>query len=233
MSADFLQKIFRTLGDPTRVRLLLLLEREELAVQELMEVVGMAQSGVSRHLGILREAGLVRDRRDGTYALYRFQDPEDEAWRDAWALARRAVEGDAATERDRTALARVLAARAARGHGFFDVVGGEWDALRKVWGDDQLRSRAITQLVPRGLRVADVGAGTGVLALELARLGCSVVAVDSSKSKKTRIIMIKNWAFFVMPELDPLLSLNSIIRIIRVSASTMEEFATFGWPNNP
>ena len=64
MSADELQRIFKTLSDPTRVRLLSLLEREELAVQELMEVLGMAQSRVSRHLAILREAGLVRDRRD-------------------------------------------------------------------------------------------------------------------------------------------------------------------------
>ena len=81
MSAEFLQKIFRTLGDPTRVRIGLLLEQEELAVQELMDVLGMAQSRVSRHLGILREAALVRDRRDGTFALYRFLPPEDEAWR--------------------------------------------------------------------------------------------------------------------------------------------------------
>ena len=71
MSAESLQKVFKVLGDPTRVRILTLLEREELAVQELMEVLGMAQSRVSRHLGILREAGLLSDRRDGTFVLYR------------------------------------------------------------------------------------------------------------------------------------------------------------------
>ncbi len=180
MSAEFLQKIFRTLGDPTRVRILLLLEREELAVQELMDVLGMAQSRVSRHLGILREAALVRDRRDGTFALYRFVAPDEDAWRDAWALARRAVAGDPAPEKDQIALARVLAARGNRGHSFFDAVGGEWDALRKVWGDELLRARALTHLVPPGLVVADVGTGTGVLALELAGLGCRVIAVDSS-----------------------------------------------------
>ena len=182
MSADFLQKIFRTLGDPTRVRILRLLEHEELAVQELMEVLGMAQSRVSRHLGILREAQLVRDRRDGTYALYRFVAPEDEAWRDAWALARRAVGDDRASERDRVALARVLAARDGRDRSFFDSVGAEWDALRKVWGDESLRARALTHLVPPGLTVADVGTGTGILALELADLGCRVIAIDSSRA---------------------------------------------------
>ena len=55
-----LQKVFKTLSDPTRVRILALLEREELAVQELMDVLGMAQSRVSRHLAILREANLLR-----------------------------------------------------------------------------------------------------------------------------------------------------------------------------
>ena len=108
MSTDLLQKIFRTLGDPTRVRILALLEREELAVHELMEALGMAQSRVSRHLGILREAGLLRDRREGTYALYRFERPAEGPWADAWALARRGLEADALAERDRLALARVL-----------------------------------------------------------------------------------------------------------------------------
>ena len=69
LSTDLLQKIFRTLGDPTRVRILALLEREELAVHELMEALGMAQSRVSRHLGILREAGLLRDRREARPAM--------------------------------------------------------------------------------------------------------------------------------------------------------------------
>ena len=75
MSADTLQKVFKTFSDPTRVRILALLEREELAVQELMDVLGMAQSRVSRHLAILRDAGLVQDRRDGTYVFYRFVAP--------------------------------------------------------------------------------------------------------------------------------------------------------------
>jgi DNA-binding transcriptional ArsR family regulator len=70
--ADELQKVFKTLSDPTRVRILRLLESEPLVVQELMEVLGMAQSRVSRHLAILREVGLLDDRRDGTFVSYRF-----------------------------------------------------------------------------------------------------------------------------------------------------------------
>jgi ArsR family transcriptional regulator len=180
MSAAALQRVFKTLSDPTRVRLLALLETEELAVQELMQVLGMAQSRVSRHLAILREAGLIRDRRDGTYVFYRFALPEEGPWREAWALVRRGLTGDATASRDATALAQALEARAARARSFFDAVGPEWDALRKVFDDDALRARALARLVPRGLRVVDIGTGTGILALELARLGLDVVAIDHS-----------------------------------------------------
>jgi ArsR family transcriptional regulator len=169
MGTEALQKVFKTLADPTRIRILSLLEREELAVQELMEVLGMAQSRVSRHLGILREAGLLQDRRDGTFVLYRFIPPQHGHWREAWKLVSGSLEDDATTDRDLAALAGVVEARACRSRSFFDSVGPEWDALRKVWSDDLLRARALARLIPTGLRVADIGTGTGVLALELAR----------------------------------------------------------------
>ena len=178
MSTDALQKVFKTLSDSTRVRILALLEREELAVQELMDVLGMAQSRVSRHLGILREAGLLRDRREGTYVFYRFAPPREGAWRDAWELARRELANDPQAERDGAALVRVVEARAARIKTFFDSVVPEWDALREQLNDDALRARAIAHLAPTGLTVCDVGTGTGVLAKELALLGMRVVAID-------------------------------------------------------
>jgi len=178
MSTDTLQKIFKTLSDSTRVRILALLDREELAVQELMDVLGMAQSRVSRHLGILREAGLLRDRREGTYVFYRFAPPREGAWRDAWELARRELASDPIADRDAAALVRVVEARASRIRTFFDSVGPEWDALRGVFNDDALRARAIAHLAPAGLTVCDVGTGTGILAKELAQLGMRVIAVD-------------------------------------------------------
>jgi ubiquinone/menaquinone biosynthesis C-methylase UbiE/DNA-binding transcriptional ArsR family regulator len=180
VSAQELQRVFRTFSDPTRVRLLALLEREELAVQELMEVLGMAQSRVSRHLAILREAGLLEDRRDGTYVFYRLASPHKAIWSQTWALVKDNLKGDPTAERDAAALVRVLESRAARTRSFFDSVGPEWDAVRKVFNDDALRARAVSRLIDPSQTVADIGTGTGILAIELARLGVSVVAIDNS-----------------------------------------------------
>lgn len=180
MKADQLQRVFRVFSDPTRIRILALLEREELAVQEIMEVLGMAQSRVSRHLAILREAGLLEDRRDGTFVFYRFVSPQNAPWRDTWALVVENLRGDATAERDAAALARAMESRSERTRSFFDSVGPEWDALRKVFNDDALRARAVSRLIDPNLVVADIGTGTGILAIELARLGTRVIAIDHS-----------------------------------------------------
>jgi len=179
-AAEELQRIFKILSDPTRVRILGLLEREELVVQELMDVLGMAQSRVSRHLGILREAGLLVDRRDGTYMSYRMATPDTGPWRETWNLVRKNLESDPTARRDLAALERTLEARGERSRTFFDAVGPEWDALRKVFHDDVLRARAVTRLIDRDQTVADVGTGTGILAAELARLGLRVIGIDNS-----------------------------------------------------
>jgi ArsR family transcriptional regulator len=180
MKAEQLQRVFRIFSDPTRIRILALLEREELAVQEIMEVLGMAQSRVSRHLAILREAGLLEDRRDGTYAFYRFAPPQKAPWRDTWALVVENLRGDATAERDAAALSRVMESRSERTRSFFDSVGPEWDALRKVFNDDALRAQAVSRLLDPNLVVADIGTGTGILAIELARLGVRVIGIDHS-----------------------------------------------------
>jgi ubiquinone/menaquinone biosynthesis C-methylase UbiE len=179
-AAEELQRVFKILSDPTRLRILSLLEREELVVQELMDVLGMAQSRVSRHLAILREAGLLVDRRDGTYVSYRFASPEEGAWRDTWNLVRKNLESDPTTQRDLASLEQTLEARGERSRTFFDAVGPEWDALRKVFHDDVLRARAVNRMISPEQVAADIGTGTGILASELARIGLHVIGVDNS-----------------------------------------------------
>jgi ubiquinone/menaquinone biosynthesis C-methylase UbiE len=179
-SGEELQRVFKTLSDSTRVRILGLLEREELVVQELMEVLGMAQSRVSRHLAILRDAGLLLDRRDGTYVSYRFAPLASGPWRDTWNLVRKNLEQDPTAQRDLSALEQTLEARSERSRAFFDAVGPEWDALRKVFHDDVLRARAVTRMIAPHQIAADIGTGTGILASELAKLGIRVIGVDNS-----------------------------------------------------
>lgn len=176
-----LHKTLKTLADPTRVRLLALLDQEELAVQELTRILDLAQSTVSRHLGVLREAGLVQDRREGTRIYYRASKGPRRELEEIWRLVESELRTDPIAARDRAALQSVLRARAVRTRRWFEAVGPEWDGLRRVFHDDTQRARAIARLVPRGLRVADIGTGTGILAQELAAAGLRVVAIDISE----------------------------------------------------
>ena len=183
MAVQMLQRVFKTLIDPTRMRILFLLEREELAVQELVQILDTAQSTVSRHLGILREAGLLQDRREGTSIYYRFgprEDP-DPVWSETWKLARRSLTEDSTTVSDLAKLDLVLSRREVSSGRWFEAVGAEWDSIRKVFNDDVQRARAISRLIPPLLRVADIGTGTGILARELAMSGVRVVAIDRSE----------------------------------------------------
>ena len=181
MTVVALQRVFRTLNDPTRLRILALLEREELAVGDLVRILGIAQSTASRHLAILRESGLAAERRAGTFAWHRFVKPVDVEWRDAWALSRRALIDDPIAARDAAALDELRAERALSTRAWFDSIGPDWDRIREVFHDDVQRARAIGKLVPRGMRVADIGTGTGILARELAQSGVDVIAIDHSR----------------------------------------------------
>jgi SAM-dependent methyltransferase/biotin operon repressor len=172
--------LLRLLGDETRLRLLRLLGKEALNVSELTAVLGVAQSGVSRHLGLLREAGLVVEDRAGTYAWYRLA-PEfaaDEGPRAAlWSWLNAEFERPTpATKADDARLEEIRRVRKENfaAHGVGDerkqlVPGRSWAA----W------SRALGLLLP-AVEVADLGCGEGYLTLEAARWAKRVTAVDRS-----------------------------------------------------
>ena len=182
MTVDTFQRVVKTLGDSTRLRLLALLERQELSVADLVKVLDLPQSTVSRHLAHLKEQGLLTERRDGAFCYSRFTPPNDGTWGDGWSMARGSLRDDPQIAADADALDALLRARTLGSREFFDSLGAEWDRLRKVFQDDLQRARAIGRLVPGGLKIADVGTGTGVLAMEMARLGMHVVAVDQSEA---------------------------------------------------
>jgi SAM-dependent methyltransferase len=166
----------RALADETRLRILHLLRQEELSCSDLMEVLNMGQSRVSTHLTLLKEVGLVADRREGRRNLYSLQAGP------AAELVERVL-GDAETApeltTDAAGLGALRARRRAESRAYFDRVAasfGEQILPGRTW---EGLSRALLRLAPRG-RFVDVGVGDGLLTLMLAEIAESITAVDIS-----------------------------------------------------
>jgi ArsR family transcriptional regulator len=176
--------LYRLLGDATRLRLLRVLARDRFNVTELTGILGVAQSGVSRHLGLLRDAGLVREERDGGYTFYRLEDRAAGRGRGGAQLAAlwpvldaqfAAAGQDRAVKEDEARLQEVLRLR----HENFDSHG---DVRQLVPGRSWAAwARALGHLLPP-LEVADLGCGEGYLAIEMARWANRVIAVDRSET---------------------------------------------------
>jgi SAM-dependent methyltransferase len=173
--------LYRLLGDEARLRLLRVLSRERLNVTELTGVLGLAQSGVSRHLGLLKDAGLVAEERDGGFTYYRLADAYA-ADADGLAAVLRgqfaAGGADAAVRADDARLQEVLRLRKEN----FDVHAGPdtRDRRQLVPGRSWAAwSRALGLLMPP-VTVADLGCGEGYLTIEAARWASRVIAVDRS-----------------------------------------------------
>ncbi|MCX6935723.1 MAG: metalloregulator ArsR/SmtB family transcription factor, partial [Verrucomicrobia bacterium] len=104
-------RLLGALADPTRLRILSALRENELSVAELQEVLGVGQSRISNHLAQLKSVGLLRDRREGQKAYYRWTDSGGGVGRDVWSLAEGAASEWATQARDAEALRRVLGQR--------------------------------------------------------------------------------------------------------------------------
>lgn len=165
------------LADPLRLRAVRLLSREELHVREIQRILEAAQSRVSNHLAVLRHAGLVETRKTNGSERYAATDAGSRLWESVSGAV-----SDAAFPADDDRLKDVLEERVAGvpAEGGFDAVAGEWDRIQGPFYASGAREAALLKLVPRGLRVADVGCGTGLLTLGLAAVAGRVEAIDSS-----------------------------------------------------
>ncbi len=170
--------VLRLLADPTRVRLLALLEREELTVAELAAVLHLAQPRVSTHLAKLKEADLVRDRRAGVSAYYRANNESDEQQQTLLRSLRDSIH-DALLREDAARLPGVLAQRA-RSEGWADTVAGDMERHYSPGRTWETLARSLLQLLETG-DVLDIASGDGITAELLAPHARSIVCVDSSE----------------------------------------------------
>jgi ArsR family transcriptional regulator len=173
-SLDATVDLLHLFGDPTRVRLLALLARQALTVAELTAITDLAQSRVSTHLGRLKEAGLVRDRRAGASTVYALNEgaiPADA--RELWALVERTVD-DAVLDADRARCDALVRARSA---GWPDAVAGEMERHYSPGRTWEAVARAFVGLMTLG-DVLDAGAGDGAIAELLAPRARRITCLD-------------------------------------------------------
>lgn len=170
---------FRLLADATRLRLLLLLDQEELSVAELAAISQLAQPRVSTHLAKLKDAGLVTDRRDGVFVYYRIASTIAEpSLDDLWQLLRRNSD-DPLIQQDLERISQVLSNRSGAGT-WADSVAGDMERHYSPGRTWEATARGLVHLLDPG-DVLDVASGDGVLAELLAPRTRSIVCLDVSE----------------------------------------------------
>jgi ubiquinone/menaquinone biosynthesis C-methylase UbiE len=175
-------KNLRLAADPSRLRILLLVEREEVSVAELQEILAMGQSRISTHLAQLKQAGMVEDRRDGKNVFYRLnaaRNGDSKPFGHMIKLLREASAELPEAADDAEALRLVLDRRQDKMRAYFDELAGKFGrhyVPGRSWKG--LAETLLTLLPP--LVIADLGAGEGTFSQLLARRAKKVIAVDSS-----------------------------------------------------
>jgi ubiquinone/menaquinone biosynthesis C-methylase UbiE/DNA-binding transcriptional ArsR family regulator len=173
-------KSLRALADPTRLRLVALLERDELSVAELQEITRLGQSRISTHLGLLADCQLVTARRDGKRTFYKLNEQAGAPAREFIELAVRGGRELPEHAGDQINLKRVLARRKEQAQIYFNQIAGRFDRVYGPGRSWQAFGHLLLRILPP-LVVADLGSGEGLLSELLARRCHKVIAVDNSE----------------------------------------------------
>lgn len=170
----------RLIADPLRLRLLLLLEQEELSVAELQGILEMGQSRISGHLAQLKQAGAVSDRRAGKKVYYGLNNSHRNETRARVQELIRTLAGEIPeTTRDRTALKLALRKRQDKAREYFDELAGKFGRSYVPGRSWEALAHTLITLLP-AMTVADLGAGEGTLSQLLAKTARKVIAVDNA-----------------------------------------------------
>ncbi len=173
-------KSLRALSDPTRLRIVALVEKDELSVAELQEITRLGQSRISTHLGLLADCELVQSRREGKRTFYKLIGSDDGKAREFIQLAIRGAEELPEHPGDQINLKRVLARRREHAQVYFNQIAGRFDRVYGPGRSWQAFGHLLLRILPP-LVVADLGAGEGLLSELLARRCKKVIAVDNSE----------------------------------------------------
>src|SRR5579862_2137022 len=172
-------KYLRALSDPTRLRIVALLEKDELSVNELQEITRMGQSRISTHLGLLQDSGLVQSRREGKRAFYKLGQGNG-GLSQFVHLAIKGAHELPEHAGDQINLKRILHRRREQAQVYFNQVAGRFDRVYGPGRSWQAFGHLLLRILPP-LVVADLGAGEGLLSELLARRCKKVIAVDNSE----------------------------------------------------
>ena len=173
-------KSLRALSDPTRLRIVALLERDELSVNELQEITRLGQSRISTHLGLLSDCALVQSRREGKRTFYKLNPQVGGDTGEFIQLAIRGAKELPEHGGDQINLKRILARRREQAQVYFNQVAGRFDRVYGPGRSWQAFGHLLLRILPP-LVVADLGAGEGLLSELLARRCKKVIAVDNSE----------------------------------------------------
>src|SRR5262245_66039934 len=181
MTAAPILEHMSALSDATRCRMLMLLEKQELTVSELVAILQMPQSTVSRHLKTLSDDDWVSSRRDGTSRFYSMPvDDLDSGAKRLWPLIREQVASTTNASQDERRLRGVLTRRRAKSQEFFATAAGGWDHLRGELFGDEFFLWAVLGLIDQALVVGDLGCGTGQFTEVVALYVRRVISVEGS-----------------------------------------------------
>ncbi len=193
-------KALRALSDPTRLRIVSLLERSELSVNELQEITHLGQSRISTHLGLLQESGLLESRREGKRTFYRIKSRADQTASEFVQLAVRGAKELPEHGADELNLKRTLIRRTEQAQVYFNQVAGRFDRSYGPGRSWQAFGQLLLRVLPP-LVIADLGSGEGLLSELLARRAKKVIAVDNSEkmvafgAEKAKKNKLKNLEF--------------------------------------
>jgi ubiquinone/menaquinone biosynthesis C-methylase UbiE/biotin operon repressor len=212
--------LLRVLADPTRLRLLLLLEQEELSVAELQEILGMGQSRISSHLAQLKRIGVVEARRAGKNVYYGVgKIGKNGAFARVHEMVRIFARELPETARDRTALKLTLRKRQDKAREYFDELAGRFGRSYVPGRSWKALAHALIPLLPPHV-IVDLGAGEGTLSQLLANKARKIIAVDNSPkmvefgSKLARKHGFKNLEYRLGDIEDPPIAKNSVDLVI-------------------